>query len=261
VRFENAFLRYSRRAPWILADVNLSLEAGQVAVVLGRNGAGKTTLLSAAAGLLRPDRGRVVDRPARVGWVPERFPAGQPYRVRPYLVDMGRIRGLSAATARVEVDRWAGRLHLERYLGVRLSEVSKGTAQKVGLIQALVARPDLLVLDEPWEGLDAPTRDEVPQIVAEVLARGGSVLVSDHLGEVERLPGAVHWHVRDGQVRVDLPPGPTGDRTSSGGQEREWVIEVSAAEADVSATVDRLRADGHEVLGVRARVTQVEEAL
>ncbi len=233
------------------------MDAGQVAVVLGRNGAGKTTLLSAAAGLLRPDRGRIVDRPGRVGWVPERFPAGQPYRVRSYLVGMGRIRGLRAAAASAEVDRWASRLHLEPYLDVRLAEVSKGTAQKVGLIQALVARPDLLVLDEPWEGLDKPTREEVPQIIAEVLADGGAVLVSDHLGEVERLPDAVHWHVRDGRVRPELPPvrqAPPVRQVSPMRQKpalQRWVIEVGAAEADVSTTVARLRSDGHQVLGVR----------
>jgi ABC-2 type transport system ATP-binding protein len=251
VRFENASLRYSRRAPWILTGVDLTLNAGQVAVVLGRNGAGKTTLLSAAAGLLRPDQGRIVDRPGRVGWVPERFPAGQPYRVRSYLVGMGRIRGLRAAAASAEVDRWASRLHLEPYLDVRLAELSKGTAQKVGLIQALVARPDLLVLDEPWEGLDKPTRQEVPEIIAEMLANGGAVLVSDHLGEVERLPDAVHWHVRDGRVRPELPPVRQVPPVRQKQAAQRWVIEVGAAESDVSATVAKLRSDGHQVLGVR----------
>ena len=164
------------------------------------------------------------------------------------------------------MDRWAQRLHLERYLDVRLAEVSKGTAQKVGLIQALVARPDLLVLDEPWEGLDVSTRDEVPQIIAEVLALGGSVLVSDHLGEVERLPD-----VRDGHVRVELPPAvpspgpppvpplaPPVVPTPRPEPPRDWLIEVAAAEPDVPATVDRLRAEGHDVVGVRARDQLIE---
>src|SRR5258705_11549011 len=95
MRYEHVYLRSARRSPWVLSDVSLALPAGQVAVVLGRNGAGKTTLLSAVAGLLTADRGHVRDRPARVAWVPERFPANQPYRVRAYLISMARIRGLS----------------------------------------------------------------------------------------------------------------------------------------------------------------------
>jgi ABC-type multidrug transport system ATPase subunit len=242
MRFEDAWLRYARRAPWILTEVDISLDPGEVAVVLGRNGAGKTTLLAAAAGLLAPDRGRVVERPARVGWVPERFPSGQPFTVRSYLVNMARVRGLARAAALREVDAWAQRLALERYLEVRLSEVSKGTAQKVGLIQALVAQPDLLVLDEPWEGLDAQTREQVPQIIAEVVAAGGSVLVSDHLGEVARLPGAYEWQVEAGRVSV------SGGRDTGA---QPWIIEVGVDAPQVDAAVAWLRAAGHEVLGVR----------
>jgi ABC-type multidrug transport system ATPase subunit len=245
MRFEDAWLRYARRAPWVLTEVDVSLGPGEIAVVLGRNGAGKTTLLAAAAGLLVPDRGRVLERPARVGWVPERFPATQPFTVRSYLVNMARVRGLAHAVAVREVEAWAQRLALERYLEIRLAEVSKGTAQKVGLIQALVPEPDLLVLDEPWEGLDAQTREEVPQIIAGVVAAGGSVLVSDHLGEVARLPGAYEWHVEAGRVSV------------SGGRDaipvQPWVIEVGVAAPQVDAAVAWLRAAGHEVLGVRQR--------
>jgi ABC-2 type transport system ATP-binding protein len=242
VQFARAWLRYSRRAPWILQDVDVSLGPGQVAVVLGRNGAGKTTLLSAAAGLLRADRGRILDRPASVGWVPERFPAGQPFTVRSYLTAMGRARGLRGPAVAAGIDHWVQRLHLGAYLDSRLAHVSKGTAQKVGLVQALIRRPDLLVLDEPWEGLDAQTREQVPPIIAEVLADGGSVLVSDHLGEVARLPGAVRWHVADGRVRTDNP---------SNVDER-FIIEVDVAAANVASTVARLRDDGHTVLRVRA---------
>lgn len=236
-----------------MMDVSLTLGPGQVAVVLGRNGVGKTTLLSAAAGLLPADRGRILDRPHRIGWVPERFPANQPYRIRPYLVEMARLRGLRPAKARAEVDRWAARLQLDRYFDVRLAEVSKGTAQKVGLIQALLAPPDLLVLDEPWEGLDSFTRAEVPAIIREVLAGGGAVLVSDHLGEVQRLPGALRWQVSDGRVSVEeAPPADAalvGSEARSEASGQRWVIEVGTSEADVNVTMARLRDGGYEVLG------------
>lgn len=241
VRFDDLWLRYGRRAPWVLREVTVDLPPGRVAVVTGRNGAGKTTLLAAAAGLLRPDRGAVRDRPRRVGWVPERFAAQQPFTLRAYLVRMARARGLHPAAARRAVDGWADRLFLGSHLDTALAEVSKGTAQKVGLAQALLVPPDLLVLDEPWEGLDAPTRELVPAIVTEVLVAGGSVLVSDHLGEVARLPGALRWRIADGQVATLDGVAPTG----------RWVIEVAVAAEDATAAVARLRAAGHDIVRVR----------
>jgi ABC-type multidrug transport system ATPase subunit len=239
VRFLGAWLRYGRRRAWVLEDVNLELPAGTVAIVAGRNGAGKTTLLSAAAGLLPPDRGSIVDRPASVGWVPERFPANQPFTVRGYLTRMGRVRGLSPQSAARTVGEWAQRLYLEPFLDTRLAEISKGTAQKVGLAQALLVVPELLVLDEPWEGLDAATRQAIPAIVAEVISAGGSVLVSDHIGEVDVLPGARLWTASGGRVSEASSSAP------------RVIIEIGVEAVDVSATLVRLREAGHDVLGVR----------
>ena len=172
--------------------------------------------------------------------MPERFPANQPFTIRAYLTRMGRLRGLGTAASALAVDVWAQRLQLERHLGTRLAEVSKGTAQKVGLAQALLRPPELLVLDEPWEGLDAQTRATVPAIVAEVLSAGGRVLISDHLGEVDRLAGAAHWTVAN--RRVAFSASSTAERAG---------IEVAVARAEVDATVARLRGEGHEVVRVR----------
>ena len=240
MRLDDVWVRYRRRGPWALRAADLALLPGQATVVLGPNGAGKSTLLGVAAGILRPTRGVVRDRPLVVGWVPERFPAEQPFTVRAYLTAMGRVRGLSATAAATEVGRWAGRLYLGPYLDTRLGELSKGTAQKVGLAQALLVLPGLLVLDEPWEGLDAATRLQVPAIVGEVLAAGGMVLVSDHRGETARLPDARHLMVDAGEL---------AEATGAGGG--QCVIEVGVAAAEVPAAVARLRADGHEILGVR----------
>ena len=120
----------------------------------------------------------------------------------------------------------ATRLFLTRYLDTNLAEVSKGTAQKVGLVQALIPRPDLLVLDEPWEGLDGPTRDQIPAIVGEVLAVGGSVLVSDHLGEVATAAGCGALARRatgrplPGRRRRPRPAGHRGRRRRRRGPDR-----------------------------------------
>ncbi|MEU7842233.1 ABC transporter ATP-binding protein [Micromonospora sp. NPDC049114] len=243
MRLENVWLRYHRRGPWVLRDVDVRIGPGEVAVVLGRNGVGKSTLLQVAAGVLRPGRGRVVDRPVRVGWVPERFPADQPFTVSRYLTGMARVAGLGRSAADKAVTTWTQRLGLDAFSSVRLPELSKGTAQKVGLAQAMLRRPGLLVLDEPWEGLDATTRELVPELIDEVLADGGTVLVSDHRGETVRLPAARRWSVAAGVLT---------EETAATGEEAIAVVEVAVPAARVASTVARLRSEGHQILRVRA---------
>lgn len=240
MRLDGVWLRYRRGEPWVLRGVDATVPAGEVVAVVGRNGVGKSTLLKLAAGLLRPQRGAVRDRPARVGYVPERFPADQPFTARRYLMGMAEIHGLAPADAARSVGDWAVRLYFDQLLDVPLAELSKGSAQKVGLIQGLVHRPDLLILDEPWEGLDATTRTEIPSIVGEALARGGRVLISDHMGGVASLPEVRTWELVDGVLAVSSEPSAA-----------ECVIEVAVAGSDVDAAVASLRAAGHRVLGVR----------
>lgn len=132
-------------------------------------------------------------------------------------------------------------LHLTPFLGTRLSELSKGSAQKVGLTQALLVPPGLLVLDEPWEGLDAQTTALVPQIISEVTTAGGAALVSDHRGEAVNLPGASAWRVADGTVVSAAPASAPG----------RCVIEIAVDASEADATAARLRAEGHEILAVR----------
>jgi ABC-2 type transport system ATP-binding protein len=237
VRFDKVRFRYARRAPWTLHEIDATVDPGCTIVVLGRNGAGKSTLLQLAAGVLRPTEGAIRDRPAVVGWVPERFPAAQPFTTLGYLRSMAGIRGLPPDA----VDPWIDRLGLIGHAHTPLPELSKGTAQKVGLAQALLTPPGLLVLDEPWEGLDAESRVLIPQIVAEVTAAGGAVLVSDHRGEIANLDGALHWTVADGTLHTSGPAHAAD----------EVVIEVAVRRPEAAATVDRLREAGHRVLGIR----------
>jgi energy-coupling factor transporter ATP-binding protein EcfA2 len=152
---------------------------------------------------------------------------------------MAALRGLRGTA---QVEHWVERLGLGDHRHTRLADLSKGTAQKVGLAQALLVPPGLLVLDEPWEGLDSVARTLIPHIVAEVTAAGGAVLVSDHRGEIAGLPEAIRWTVTDGAVHTD--PVPPGD-------EAEVVVEIAVRRADADDTMAQLRAAGHRVLGVR----------
>ncbi len=235
MRLDGLWIRYGRRAPWVLRSVSATLAPGEVAVVHGRNGAGKSTLLSAVAGIRACDKGTIVDRPAIVGWVPERFPVAQPFTALAYLRHMAAIRRAPS----MAIDAWVERLHLTPFLDTKLGELSKGSAQKVGLAQALLVRPGLLVLDEPWEGLDVQTRAAVSGIIAEVTDEGGIVLVSDHRGETVKLPHAVVWTVHDGSLLV-------GE-----GAPRKAVIEIAVDPIQADDVAKRLRADGHDVVAVR----------
>jgi len=241
VRFEQVWFRYARRADWTLREVEATVEPGATVVILGRNGAGKSTLLQLAAGVLRPGRGAVRGRPPIVGWVPERFPADQPFTAGDYLRRMAQLRGAPEAA----VGHWVERLLLTEHEGTRLADLSKGTAQKVGLAQALLVPPGLLVLDEPWEGLDSVARTLIPDIVGEVTAAGGVVLVSDHRGEITALPGARHWTVAEGTLQVTSPS------LASPDEEDEVIVEVAVRRSDADRAVVALRASGHRVLGVR----------
>jgi ABC-2 type transport system ATP-binding protein len=240
IALENVALRFGRRDPWVLNGISGVLPSGSVTAVTGRNGAGKTTLLRVLAGVLPATRGSVIGRPAMVGWVPERFPVDQVWTVRQYLMATGRVRGL--ATAAPAIDRWAERLYLTPYLDTRLPALSKGSAQKVGLVQALLVPPGLLVLDEPWEGLDAATRAELPALITEVTSAGGVCVVSDHRGEIGGLRPDAEWRIEDGRLTVVPRSG------SSAGRQ---VIEVLVADAETDAIVAALRAAGHQVRSVR----------
>ncbi|MFG1999389.1 ATP-binding cassette domain-containing protein [Spirillospora sp. NPDC048911] len=224
--------RYSRKAPWVLQDVSLSLPPGRVLEVTGRNGAGKSTLLRLLAGLRTPRRGSISGRPSRVGYAPERFPVDQPFTVSAYLAHMAAVRGIR----RPAIGEWAERLRFEHLLNVRLPELSKGSAQKVGLAQALLAEPGLLILDEPFAGLDAESRDTLPGLISELARAGTAVVVSDHQRVIESVPGVDRIRVENGTV------------TAVAADRAEWTVlevVVRADEADEVAT--KLRADGHEV--------------
>lgn len=240
MRFSGVSFRYGRRDSWVLQDVNAEIAPGEIVVVQGRNGAGKSTLLQLAAGVLHPVMGQVLDRPGWVGWVPEHFPAEQVFTVDRYLFGMAAVAGLPDTEASSAVQIWTHRLGLTPFRQSKLNELSKGTAQKVGLAQALLVAPDLLILDEPWEGLDNSTRDQVPAIVAEVVKRGGSVLVSDHRGETARLPGATQWTVQDAAVTV-----------ADTGAAAPWLIEIEVPASRGPDALAKLRAEGHEIVRVR----------
>ncbi|MFI6602006.1 ATP-binding cassette domain-containing protein [Nonomuraea sp. NPDC050536] len=227
MRLSKVSFRYRRRSPSVLDDVDFALEPGDVVEVTGGNGAGKSTLLRLLAGLTRPTTGTVTGRPAVVGFAPDRFPVDQPFTVSGYLRHMSRVRG----GARWEP--WAERLGMTQLLGLRLGELSKGSAHKVGLAQALMAAPGLLVLDEPFAGLDADTRSGLPGLVTELSADGTIVVASDHQGGLRDLASVRHLTVVSGHVKESS----LATRST---------IEVDVPSVEVSGFLSRMRAEVYQ---------------
>ncbi|MFG2591875.1 ATP-binding cassette domain-containing protein [Streptomyces sp. NPDC048438] len=179
--------RYGLRGPWVLRGLDLELPARTLVRIEGPNGVGKSTLLRLLAGIDAPAEGSLTDRP-RTAYVPERFPAALPFTAAGYLVHMGRVHGLPTAEAAVRAQEWLARFGASGHARTPLAELSKGTSQKVAVAQALLAEPDLLVLDEAWTGLDTAARDELDRAVAERVADGATVVFVDH--DPKRLAGA-----------------------------------------------------------------------
>jgi ABC-type multidrug transport system ATPase subunit len=235
MRLRDVAFRYGRRAPWVLRDVSLDLEPGRIVEFRGANGVGKSTLLRLVAGLLRPRRGEIAGRPARVAYAPERFPSNQPFTVAAYLGHMARMRRLPAPTP------WAERFGLTSLLGVPLPELSKGSAQKVGLVQALSAGAGLIVLDEPFAGLDAETRADLPGTLAELAETGTTIVVSDHQRCLDDLPDILRHRVEDHTVSGRLRHRPADAPAE------HVTLEVRVAADEAEALTAKLRADGHHV--------------
>ncbi|HSJ07979.1 MAG TPA: ABC transporter ATP-binding protein [Longimicrobiales bacterium] len=227
IEFENVTKRYGRRRRVVaLRDVSLEVPAGSVWAVVGPNGAGKSTLLALALGFIRPTRGAVLlgGMPPRyhlrdngAGYLSERFSLPPEWRVRDALRGLARLAGGRAGDA----DRAAGRFGLEPHLGRRIGELSRGLLQRVGLAQALLVPRDLVVLDEPTEGLDPVWRIRLRDIVADLRDEGRTVIIASHdLGEVERVADRAIL-LEGGAVREILD-------TRSGDPPSSWRITLAA---------------------------------
>ncbi len=183
--------------------VGFEVRRGELVGFLGPNGAGKTTTMKMLTGYLYPDSGEVsiggerLDGPgrlaarARIGYLPERTPLYEGMRVDRYLAFVGEVRGLSRAARRDAVARTVAACDLDEYATRRIRTLSKGYRQRVGLAQALVTDPEVLVLDEPTSGLDPVEIVRIRDLVTR-LSEQKTILLSTHvLSEVEEVCGRV----------------------------------------------------------------------
>ncbi len=194
--------RYGWRARWVLRGVNVTLDRGCVVEVRGANGAGKSTLLRMLAGATLPTRGRRLAGPGlAVGYAPERLDPAPPFAAGAYLAHRARVRRLPRRKGLADALALAERLGLTPpLLREPLGSLSKGSLQKVVLTQALLGRPQLVVMDEPFAGLDSDTSDGLADLLAELAEAGTTVVFSDHRESRARPRADVRWRVHDASV-------------------------------------------------------------
>lgn len=203
---------FRRKRVQVVSDVSFDVQPGEVFGFLGPNGAGKTTTIKMAMGLIRPSSGEIrlfggrhddIRVRARIGFLPEQ-PYFYDYLDAAEILDFfGRLYGLDAATRRKRIDTLLERLGLGHARDRTLRKFSKGMLQRVGIAQALIGNPELVVLDEPLSGLDPIGRKEIRDLLAELRDEGRTVFLSSHiLTDIESLCDRVAIIVNGRVVRT-----------------------------------------------------------
>ncbi len=184
----------------VLRNITHSFAAGSTTAFVGHNGCGKSTLLKVLAGLVTPTRGEVRhDRRLVIHYVPERFPATH-LTAKQYLTHMGMIDGLPRDRLAEEIRKLAREFHMEEHLRSKMTTLSKGTLQKVGVIQALLVTPDVLLLDEPLSGQDAEAQRVFTEKVNELRGRGVTLFMSCHEPELVAAVTEKSYTIEGGQL-------------------------------------------------------------
>lgn len=178
-----------------LSGVDLCLPRGQALGVIGLNGSGKTSLVKSVLGVLQLTSGRMQvlgGQPsdpairARIGYLPERLTLPLSWTAQGFLKSVARLKGLS--NPRLEAQRQLERVELSPRTGQRIRHFSKGMRQRLGLAASLVGAPDLLVLDEPSDGVDPLGRSTIRRLLSAERDRGAAILLNSHLlSETERM--------------------------------------------------------------------------
>jgi ABC-2 type transport system ATP-binding protein len=172
--------------------LSLNVSPGRIFGLIGPNGAGKTTTIRMIVGITRPDEGTVelFGRPftpelqSRIGYLPEERGLYKRMRVGDQLKYFAELKGFAGRAAEEAVDRWLGKVKLSDWKRKRASELSKGMQQKIQFIAAVLHEPDLLILDEPFSGLDPVNVELLKDLVLELKAAGKTIIFSTHQMEV-----------------------------------------------------------------------------
>jgi ABC-2 type transport system ATP-binding protein len=269
-----------------LRGLTLAVRRGESFGLIGLNGAGKTTFIKLMLGIARPSGGEVKvlggdpEEPgvrARIGYLPERLALPASYTPPMFLGSVARLKGLGGA--KEEIERQIERVGLKGAGGQKIGGFSKGMKQRLGLAAALLGSPELLVLDEPTDGVDPLGRVEIREILREENGRGATVFLNSHLlAETERVCRRVGILV-GGELAREGALGELGQgqgwrvRFAGGSAERlaalgfvaqegegNFRIEALSPEA-LNERLDQARAAGALLVGLEQEGADLEQAL
>ena len=176
--------------------VSFSVETGEIFGLLGPNGAGKTTTIRIILDIFKPDAGKVAvfggpmneEKKARVGYLPEERGLYQDIPLERCLVYLATLKGLSESESHQRIGSYLERFDLAEHKRKKIKELSKGMQQKAQLISTLVHKPDLVIIDEPFSGLDPVNTQMVKDLLVEERNRGVTIVMSTHqMHQVEEL--------------------------------------------------------------------------
>lgn len=193
----------------VLDNISFNAQKGQIVSVLGRNGSGKTTLFKTILGLLEPDSGSILfnGRPLKLheaGYLPEERSLYYDCPVYRQLKHFGLLKGIGKNSIDKEIDRWLDRTGTQEYRDTIPLKLSKGNRQKIQLIAALLADPPLLILDEPWTGLDIDNTELFRKLISEEKRKGKVIILSSHLHQqVQQMCDRFIW-LNDGKIQLDV---------------------------------------------------------
>ena len=250
IALESVSKRYGFRT--VVHDLSFTVDKGEILGFLGPNGAGKTTTLRMISGFTTATSGRVsvaaydmatqnVEAARQIGYLPERPPLYDTLDVSAYLRFVAKAKGVPRAGIAAELERVSAACRLEPVFRREIFKLSKGYRQRVGLAQALLGRPQVLLLDEPTIGLDPGQIHETREVIRS-FGEGHTVLLSTHiLPEATLLCGRVAIINRGRLLAIDSP----------GGLQRA-VEQTNLVMLEVSAPAEGLRRELLAVAGVRA---------
>ncbi len=182
-------------------QISFEVPRGVVYGILGPNGAGKSTTLRMINDIIAPDAGKITilegltpggAAAAKIGYLPEERGLYPKMKVVEMIEFMGELRGLTRAESRKRAGHWLERLGLGKWTKNKIQDLSKGMQQKVQFASALLHEPEILILDEPWSGLDPINAEVLREVVEEIRAAGRTVLFSTHqMEQAEKVVDAV----------------------------------------------------------------------
>jgi len=236
--------------------ISFEVPRGVVYGILGPNGAGKSTTLRMINDIIAPDAGEITildgmkpggDAARQIGYLPEERGLYPKMRVLDMITFMGELRGLSGSEAKKRAGHWLDRLGLSQWAKNKVQDLSKGMQQKVQFATALIHEPALVILDEPWSGLDPINADVLADVVEEIRTSGRTVLFSTHgMEQAEKVCDGICIIARgkkvlDGKLK-DIKRAATA----------EGMVSLGFANDDARATAERVLADKQLVLEQRA---------